>query len=313
MLAIHISRDTLKYAQLVSFKGVPFVESLGKISIKAGLQIQNTTNAEVTRNLAEQIASIRNSAEFPDNSTHLVIDSDWFPVLLHGVDGVLSDGDIDKYLAWRMSEMLDNTASQFRIVHQKLADSDEQEHQYLSLGIPKSFDSWIEKVMGPSDLEVNQVIMDIQALGDLLSASGQLDPEGGIQVILENQQDAIRGHIYENQDFKGYFSGSFDSERSVTLDLVQGDRKWIRGIVRSVERALQGRGNPDNVLTTLFFFTSTGDTANVNNLNGYKDSCKPLDLHKHFNFRDPEFNNIDEYAVVLGALSPELSESIVED
>ncbi len=133
MLAIHISHDTLKYAQLVNFKGTPFIESLGKVSIKGGLRIPDTTNTEVIRSLAEQISSIRNSAEFPDSSTHIVIDSDWFPLLVHQVDEVLKGADQDKYLKWRVTEMLENATSQYSILHQELNRSAGNEVELLGL------------------------------------------------------------------------------------------------------------------------------------------------------------------------------------
>ena len=74
MLAIHISRSTIKFAQLVNFKGTPFIESLGKVSLSEELHNPDMTNTQAIMSLAEQISSIRNSAEFPDTTTHLVID-----------------------------------------------------------------------------------------------------------------------------------------------------------------------------------------------------------------------------------------------
>jgi hypothetical protein len=61
------------------------------------------------------------------------------------------------------------------------------------------------------------------------------------------------------------------------------------------------------VITNLFYFTSTGDDSLLNNLQLFDTSCRPLNLVEHFNFRDPEYANIDEYAIVLGALSVEIA------
>jgi len=69
MLAIHISKDTIKYAQLVNFKGTPFIESLGKVDLGDILKVSDTSSAEISHILAEKITAIRKSAEFPDNST----------------------------------------------------------------------------------------------------------------------------------------------------------------------------------------------------------------------------------------------------
>ncbi len=313
MLAIHISRDTLKFAQLVNFKGTPFVESLGKVSIKDGLQMPDTANTDVIHALSEQIAHIRNSAEFPDNTTHIVIDSDWFPTVVHHVDGVLDGSDRDKYLKWRMGEMLENAASQYNMVHQELSRSSDQGVEYLSVGIPDSFDTWIEKVFTPSELQVKKVILEIQAVGDMLTASGQLDPEGGIQVILENRENNIHCHIYMDQEFKGLFHASLNWDYKITLDHVRGDLKLITRVKDAVARAIKGKRDPENVLTNLFYYNSTGDSAVLNNLQKYENSCQTLDLVQHFNFRDPDFENIDEYAVVLGALSAEIQERFSED
>ena len=79
----------LKFAQLVNFKGTPFIESLGKVSIEE-LQSPDMSSTQVIMSLAEHIATIRNSAEFPDTATHLVIDSDWFPMGIHPVDSSMS-------------------------------------------------------------------------------------------------------------------------------------------------------------------------------------------------------------------------------
>jgi len=313
MLAIHISQDTLKYAQLVNFKGTPFVESLGKVSIKDGLQMPDTANAEVIHALSEQIAQIRNSAEFPDNTTHIVIDSDWFPVIVHHVDGVLDGPDRDKYLKWRITEMLETATSQYTMIHQELSRSTDDGVEYLSVGIPHSFDSWVEKVFKPSELTVKQVILDIQAIGDMLTASGQLDPEGGIQVILENRENSIHCHIYKDQEFKGLFHASLNWDYKITLDHVRGDLKLITQVKDAVARAIKGKKDPENVLTNLFYFNSSGDSAVLNNLSRYENSCHTLDLVHQFNFRDPGFENIDEYAVVLGALSSEIQERFSED
>ncbi len=313
MLAIHISHDTLKYAQLVDFKGIPFIESLGKVNIKDGLQIPDTTNAEVIRGLAEQITAIRNLAEFPDNNTHIVIDSDWFPMLIHQVDDALTGADLEKYLKWRMTEMLENAVSQYKLVHQELNDSIDNGVEYLSLGIPQSFDSWIGKVFSPSELDVKQVIMDIQAIGDLFSTSGLLDSEGGIQVLLENRKDTIYCHIFQDNEFKGLFHASLNWDYKITLDHVRGDYQMITQIKTAIEQAIKGKRDPENVLTNLFYFNSSGDATVLKNLTQYENSCRTLDLAHHFNFRDPDFENIDEYAIVLGALSIEIQEQSSED
>jgi hypothetical protein len=307
MLAIHISRKTLKYAQLVNFKGTPFVESLGKMAVKEGLRTPDTTSAEVIRGLSEQISEIRNSAEFPDTSTHLVIDSDWFPMLVHEVDEVLSKSDIDKYLEWRIREMLESSGEHYRLLHQELSSTDKTRHKYLSIGIPQTFDIWVNKVTEPSDLEVKNVTLDIQALGDLLARADLLDLEGGIQVILENKAGSVTCYIYKGKDYEGHFQATMDGDRKLTLSYTRGDSKLINSILSAIEAALRGTQDPDTVITNLFYFTSTGDDSLLNNLQLFDTSCRPLNLVEHFNFRDPEYANIDEYAIVLGALSVEIA------
>lgn len=313
MLAIHISRDTLKYAQLVNFKGTPFIESLGKVSIKEGLQIPDTTNSEVIRGLAEQIANIRNSAEFPDSTTHIVIDSDWFPLSIHPVDSVLDRTETENYLKWRMSEMLESAFNQYSLVHQKLSEIDSASNEFLSLGIPHTFKEWLDKIVSQSDLETRNVILDIQALGDMLAASGLIDSEGGIQVILENQESGIRCHIYQNLEFCGLFHAALNWDYKITVDNIRGNSVLIDQVTKSIARALKGKRDPDNTVTNLFYFNSTGDDAVLHNLEKYPDTCKKLDLVNHFNFRDPDLENIDEFAVVLGALSVEIQERFSED
>ena len=59
MLAIHISRHNLKFAQLVNFKGTPFIESLGKVSLNNDINSSDMTNSQVIMSLAEQISKIR--------------------------------------------------------------------------------------------------------------------------------------------------------------------------------------------------------------------------------------------------------------
>ncbi len=313
MLAIHISYDTLKYAQLVNFKGTPFIESLGKITLKDGLLIPDTTNTEVIRSLADQISNIKSSAEFPDNSTHIVIDSDWFPLLVHEIDGAMNDVDRDKFLKWRLGEMLENAQSQYTLIHQELSQTQASSVKFLSLGIPQSFDDWLDRVIAPSELKINNVILDIQAIGDMLTASGQLDPEGGLQVVMENKENAIACHLYQGQEFSGLFRAALNWDFKITMDHVRGDLKLITEVKTAIEQALMGKRDPENVLTNLFYFNSTGDTAVLSNLGNYESCCQSLDLVDHFNFRDPDFDNIDEYAVVLGALSLEIQERFGED
>ncbi|NQV15738.1 hypothetical protein HQ531_09810 [bacterium] len=313
MLAIHISRDTLKFAQLVNFKGTPFIESLGKLSIKEGLQVPDTTNSEVILGLAEQITNIRNSAEFPDNATHIVIDSDWFPLSIHQVDSVLDHSEKEKYLTWRMSEMLETAYDQYSLVHQVLRQVDATSDEYLSLGIPHSFSTWIDKIVSPSELGTKNVILDIQALGDMLAVSGQLDSDGGIQVVMENQENAIRCHIFQNLEFCALFHAALNWDYTITVDNVRGNSKMVDQVAEALGRALKGKQNPDNAITNLFYFNSSGDPAVLHNLAKYGTSCQKLNLADHFNFRDPDFENIDEYAVVLGALSVEIQERFSED
>jgi len=313
MLAIHITHDSLKFAQLVNFKGTPFIESLGKVSMKEGLQIPDMSNAEVIVSLADQILKIRNSAEFPDNSTHIVIDSNWFPIGIHQVDGVLTGADLNKFLKWRMDEMLESATSQFSLVHQKLRQSTENGVEYLTIGIPASFETWIQKIFAPSELEVKNVITEIQAIGDILAASGQLDTEGGIQVVLDNRGNNISCHLYQDQEFLGMFHAALNWDYQVTIDHSRGDFQLIKQVKEAIEKAIKGKHDPENVITNLYYYTSAGDETVLNNLQKYPDSCQTLNLAKHFNFRDPEFENIDEYAVVLGALSMEIRERFNED
>jgi len=313
MLAIHLTRDTLKYAQMVDFKGSPFIESLGKISIKDDLEITDTTNIEVIRKLAEQIEKIRNSAEFPDSATHIVIDSEWFPLLVHKVDTVLSHADTEKYLAWRLNEMLESAYPQYRLIHQPLAGGDERTRTYLSIGVPVSFDTWVNKILAPSELEVKNVITDIQAIGDLLVATKQIDREGGIQLILDNQDKKISCYLLRDQEYAGHFLASLNWDYKLTLDYVRGDLSFIKGVAAAVEKALRGKQDPDNTLTNLFYFSSSGDPSMLNRLQQYENSCMPLNLVDRFNFREPDYENIDEYAVVLGALSAEIMDDSGED
>jgi len=313
MLAIHISREALRYAQLVNFKGTPFIETLGKIAMPDGLQVPDTANGEVIRSLAKQVANIRNSAEFPDNATHVVIDSDWFPNLIHQLDTALNAADREKYLKWRMREMLENATGQYQLVHQELEQSSELAIAFFSLGIPHSLDNWITKVFAPSELEVKQVILEIQAIGDMLAASAQLDSEGGLQVVLENREEMIICYLYRNQEFCGHFQASLNWDYKITLDHVRGARELVEHVAEAIAKAIKGKKDPENVLTNLLYFNSTGDPTVLNNLKHYTSTCRPLDLVNHFNFRDPEIKNIDEYAVVLGALSKEIQERFSED
>ncbi len=313
MLAIHISRNTIKFAQLVNFKGTPFIESLGKISMAEELQNPDMTNTQVIMSLAEQISSIRNSAEFPDTATHLVIDSDWFPFGIHPVDGALSGNDLTKYLNWYMKEMLEGSASQYSMVHQELNRSSAKAAQYVSMAIPQSFDSWVERVIGPSELELKKVITEMEAVGNVLTATKLLDFEGGIQVVLENRENTVNCHMFQNQEFSGLFHGSLNWDYKITLDHVRGDSNLIQLVKEAIERAIKGKRDPDNVITNLFYFSSTGDPSLLSNLTNYEVSCQPLNLGNHFNFRDPDTENIDEYAVVLGALNVEIQERFSED
>ena len=313
MLAIHISHDSLKYAQLVNFKGTPFIESMGKIALKEGLLLQDVNNAEVIRILADHISGIRNSAEFPDNSTHLVIDSDWFPILVHQADGVLEGKDLAKYLKWRIQEMLESASSQYRTTHQELRRDSEGGKQYLSISTPVSFNEWVDKISASSELSIQNVVLEIQALGDILSASNQLDEEGGLQVILENQDGKIRCHAYQDQEFIAVFHAAVNWDYKLTVDYSRGDAKLVSSLVDAIEKAIKGKLNPDNVITNIFYLSSSGDPALLNNLTKYTPTCKPIDLVHHFNFKDPEFDNVDEYAVVLGALSTEIQERFSED
>lgn len=313
MLAIHISRDTLKYAQLVNFKGTPFIESLGKVSLKDTIQGSDLTNTEVIMSLAEQISNIRNSAEFPDNTTHVVIDSDWFPLGVHQVDAILNGKDLDKYLKWYMKEMLEGSFSQFNLVHQELSRTPESGVEYLSLGIPTSFDSWIERIFAPSELEVKKVLTDIEATGNVLTASRLLDFEGGIQVVLENRENNISCHVYQDQEFCGLFHASLNWDYKVTLDHVRGDSERIDQLKDAIEKAIKGKRDPESTITNLFYYSSTGDPSLLSNLKKYPNTCKTLKLVDQFNFREPETQNIDEYAVVLGALNFEIQERFSED
>jgi len=313
MLAIHISRKTIKFAQLVNFKGMPFIESLGKVSLEEHFQSTDMTNTNVIMSLAEQISTIRNSAEFPDNSTHLVIDSDWFPMGIHRVDSALSGKDLNKYLKWYMKEMLESAISQYTMVHQELNRSSGKSAQYLSIAIPQSFDSWLERIISPSELDLKKVITEMEAIGNVLTATKLLDYEGGIQVVLENRENTINCHMFQNQEFSGLFHGSLNWDYKITLDHVRGDENLIKLVKDSIERAIKGKRDPDNVITNLFYFSSTGDPSLMTNLEQYEVSCQPLKLGNHFNFRDPDSVNIDEYAVVLGALNVEIQERFSED
>ncbi|MCF7904931.1 MAG: hypothetical protein K9M49_07220, partial [Candidatus Marinimicrobia bacterium] len=258
MLAIHIARDTIKYAQLVNFKGAPFIESLGKVDLEDILQFPDTSNAEITRSLSEKIVSIRNSAEFPDNATHLVIDSSWFPTLVHAVEDELSEADRDKYLEWRFTEMLDSTADHYKFTHQPLGTGNGTTTSYLSVAIPNTFNTWVERITRASELAVQNVIMDIQALGELLAATGKLDSEGNLQVLLENHVHGITCTVFSDKDFMASFQADLDDSLTVTPTVVKGEHALIKRIVKALERALRGEQNPDTALSKIYYFTSNG-------------------------------------------------------
>ncbi len=313
MLAIHISRNFIKFAQLVNFKGTPFIESLGKVSIKDQLHSLDMGNTQHIMMLAEQIASIRNSAEFPDTATHLVIDSDWFPFGIHPVDTALSEIDLRKYLKWYIKEMLEGSAAQYAVIHQELSRISGKAAQYFSMAIPQSFDTWVDRIIAPSELELKKVMTEMEAIGNVLTATKLLDFEGGIQVVLENRENTVNCHLFQNQEFSGTFHGSLNWDYKITLDHMRGDANLINLVREALEKAIKGKRDPDNVITNLFYFSSSGDPALLSNLEKYEGSCQRLKLENHFNFRDPDADNIDEYAVVLGALNVEIQERFSED
>lgn len=314
MLAVHILHNRIRFAQLVNFKGTPFIETLGEVEMKSSLKISDLNNGEMIRLLSDHLVSIRNSAEFPDNSVHLVLDSDWFPSMVHTVDDVLEGRDLHKYLEWRTREMLESNTDQYKIVHQSLGHTKSGEQsRYYTVCVPHSLDEWVEKVFHTSELEVKDVILDIQAAGDMLTAAELLLSDGGIQVVLENRENGVKCFVYKDQEFYGLIHASLNWDYKLTPDYVRGDVEVMSDIASAIEKALKGKGNPDNALTHLFYLTTTGDPELLSNLSQYDDSCRELKLVKHFNFRDPEFDNIDTYALVLGALHREIRERFNED
>ncbi len=310
MLAIYLTDECVSYAQLVNYQGEPFVESTGSIELKEGMHPSVADDPEIRKYLADTIAKIRNSTEFPDNSAHIITDSSWFPLIFHRVDEVLTQKDLEKFLQWRASEMLDKAGTQFDLIHQPVERGADY-NLYLTMARPHGFIPWIEKILAPSDLTIDRVLLDIEAIGDLLSFTGEIPTPERI-VVVENRKHMLRCRVYQGQDIQAVFDIAVSWDYHMLLERVRGDSKLVESITEFLRRALQDPTATNPKVAKLFLFTTDGERSIEENLlkNKY---ITALDLKRYFKFRDPENVSPDSLAVPLGVLGAEIRDRFNAD
>jgi len=312
MLAIYLTDDQIGYAQLVNYQGKPFIESSGCVDLKQGISPSDAGNPELRGHLGETIASIRNNTEFPDSKTYVIIDSSWFPLQFHAVDTVLTDKDLIRYLGWRSQEMLDQAVEQFDLIHQPLAAPIlGGMRQYMSLARPQGIPAWIDRILEASELEVERIVLDLEAVGALLGYMGKLQQDQQV-LVLENRKDMLRARVYAHQDIQMVFDLGLSWDYHVLPERVRGDRAYVDRVVHSLRNVFRDPGAELEDIGKVLVYTSDGDPGMISNLLQHP-AVDLLDPTDHFQFRDPELKSAQPYVIPLGILALEIQERFHAD
>ena len=312
MLAIYLTDESLLYAQLVNYQGEPFIETTGQVSLREGIHPSDAGNPELRQYLSGVISQIRNAAEFPDTNAQIIVDSTWFPLVFHEVDSILTPRDLDKYLSWRGQEMLDKAMGQYDLIHQPLGvDEEGSGIPFLTIARAHGLTEWIHKIVAPSELKIDRIMLDLEAGGEVLNMAGELDGDRPV-ILLENRRDQFRCRVYRNREIAGVFDITASWDYRLVAERVRGDRKLLMRLIKFLTRSLKEPDHEHPAPGKILTFQAGGDKAILKNLlkNEYVNS---LDVKHCFKFRDTELEAPETYAIPLGTLAQEIRERFDAD
>ena len=312
MIGAQFSDGFVRYAQLVDYQGLPYIEALGNFKTQIDFNPNRWSRSNIRYEITEIIESIKAKVDFPDRQAVAVVEANWFPHFYQKIDRELPDEDRLKLLNWQFDEAFDLYPGSFKMVHQRLHGDEQGEYlQYFTIAIPEDFRQTFQVGFDKAGLTLSRVEMDTTAAVDMVSYAGLMRHMENILLIAcdgvqYRMSLLVKGELVATADF------SIGRNSDIGVDIVRGAWPDLDRILIFLHTLL--KGNPRRtspVDRTLLYGRPLELDRWERLLKGPEISLfNPTNV---FHLRDTKVVNGSQYVELLGSISQVIRERFDEN
>lgn len=312
MIVAQFTDGLVRYAQLVDYQGLPYIEALGNFTTQIDMSPSRWMRTNIRYEITDMVESIKSKVDFPDRQAVAVVESKWFPHLFQKVDSELPIEDREKFLDWQFQESYDFTPEAAHVVHQRLAGRVTSTHlNYFSIAIPEEFRQAFTIGFDKAGLALSRIELDTFSAVDMLAYAGHMRHLDRILLIgcegLQYHMSLIeKGEIVAIADF------TIGHNSEIGVDVLRGDWTDIDRIIIFLQTLLKGNPRRTSPVDHTYIYGRPLE------LDRWERLLKGPEISlfsptQAFHLREPKVRNSSQYTELLGTVSNLIRKRFNED
>lgn len=312
MIGTQFTDGLVRYAQLVDYQGLPYIEALGNFSTQVDMNPSRWSRTNIRYEITEIVETIKSRVDFPDRQALAVVESKWFPHMFQKVDSELPGGDREKFLNWQFHEAYDLDPREFNMIHQRLYGRNDNHYlHYFTVAIPGEFRQTFQTGFDKAGLTLSGVQLDSISAVDMLSYAGHLRH---LERILLIGCEGVQYHMIQID--KGEVTGTADfsigKNSDIGFDVLRGDWSDVDRILIFLHTLLKGNPRRTSPVDHIYLYGRPLE------LDRWERFLKGPDVSlfnptQVFHLRERKIRNGSQYTELLGSISSVIRERFRED
>ncbi len=312
MIGAQFSDGLVRYAQLVDYQGLPYIEALGNFKTQVDFNPNRWLRTNIRYEITEMVETIKNKIDFPDRQAIAVVETNLFPHRYQKIDFELPSEDRLKLLNWQFQEAFDLNPENFKMVHQRLYGVEEPNFlHFFTIAIPVEFRQTFQTAFDKAGLALSRVDLDSLAAIDMLSYAGHMRHLDqilmvGCDGIQYHLLLVVQGELIATADF------SIGANSEIGIDVVRGEWPDLKRIVNFLHGLLKGNPRRSSPVDHTFLYGRPLE------LDRWERLLKGPEITlfnptQAFHLRDTKVLNASQYVELLGSISRMIRERFDEN
>ncbi|OIO67465.1 MAG: hypothetical protein AUJ47_00095 [Candidatus Marinimicrobia bacterium CG1_02_48_14] len=302
MIVAQFTDGLVRYAQLVDYQGLPYIEALGNFQTPIDMNPSRWMRTNIRYEITEMVETIKSKVDFPDRQAVAVVEGKWFPHLFQKVDSELPLEDREKFLDWQFRETYDLAPDSAHIVHQRLSGHFiGSQLNYFSIAIPEEFRQAFSVGFDKAGLTLTRIELDAFAAADMLSYAGNMRH---LERILLIGCEAVEYHmnLIEKGEIVGIADFTIGHNSEIGIDVLRGDWSDIDRIIIFLQTLLKGNPRRTSPVDHTYIYGRPLELDRWERLlKGPEVSL--FNPAQAFHLREPKVRNSSQYTELLGTTS----------